>query len=453
MARKKPPEPFKNYPEKDIFWEYEPFDRCLPEEKGFMTDYVLSTRGSGVPTMFHVWGCLTIMSALIKREAWIEWYPSKLFANLYTILIGEPGRMYKSTSVNISFKLLENIHEYMSNINMKVIKEIQIIDGKITPERLLDRLKPKVGEYELVDSEGNPIYSKKTKKIKVYPYTSEVMIIASELSSLLTKASYNEGMITNLLKLYDCDDHWSTDTFSRDKTELKNIYSTLLAACTPEQFRESIPKSVASDGFLSRTNVVYCKKNHRKYPKPKQVINGPTKEHLRKSLAWIGENIKGEYSFSDEAEEWFAKWYERYVKDLETNISQAGFKARFDIKLRQVAFLISAQRYNVTKIISLEDMRTANRILQTTFRNSVGLIHEFISTDIERLVRRIREYIKERKTVDRRTLLQNTSITAKMADIALSQLCQDGSIIIKLEGKLRVEPSKHGIEIYKYRGD
>lgn len=448
--KQKPPIPFDEPPMSERFWEPEPYDVCIPEDKGFVTDFILATRGTGVPTIFHLWGAFTVISSLIKREAWIRWHPSKLFVNLYTILVGPPGRVFKSTSVNICSKLLNNISKYIEDPNMKEIKKINIMAGKITPERLLDTLKPRPGTYPLVDERGKPL-KKKNGDDLTYKYTSEVLIIASELASLLTKASYNEGMITNLLKLYDCDSEWSTDTFAREKTTLKNMHTTLLAACTPQQFHESIPKGAVNDGFLSRTSIVYCGKNPRKYHEPREVPGGPSKAHLKKSLAWIAENIKGEYYFSKEADAWFKKWYLKYVDELENNAGEAEFKARYDIKLRQLAFLFAAQRYNVTKEISLKDLKAAEYLLRKTFRDSLSLVHEFVASDFQRILNKISSYIESKGCVCRRTLMQNRKVFVKELDISIEQLRQEGNIMIRYRGEFQLHSLGKGDEEYLWQ--
>jgi len=449
--KQKPPVPFEEIPKEEQFWEPEPFDLCIPKEKGFITDFILATRGTGVPTIFHLWGCFTVMSALIKREAWFRWYdPNKLYINLYTILVGPPGRAFKSTSVNITAKLLKNLSAFITDPNMKEIKKLHVIAGKVTPEKLLDTLQPKPGSYPLVNEKGKPL-KKKNGTPLTYKYTSEVLIIASELASLLSKASYNEGMITNLLKLYDCDEEWSTDTFAREKTVLKNMHTTLLAACTPQQFHESIPIGASNDGFLSRTNIVYCPVNERRYSKPIEVKNGPGKKHLQQGLAWIAENIKGGYDFSDEADKYFDKWYAGYIKELEDNVSEAGFKARYDIKLRQLAFLFSAQRYNTTKEISLQDLKSAEYLLKRTYSVSVSLIHEFVASDFQKIINKISDYIEAKGFVCRRVVMQNRKVLVKELDIAIEQLRQEGKIIIYYHGEYQRRSLGKGDEEYKWQ--
>jgi len=81
------------------FWKTEDFDEFLPEP-GFMTDFVMALRGVESPTIFAFWAAAFVMSTVLKRDAFLQWYPENIFPNLYIMLVAPPRVCAKSTSLS-----------------------------------------------------------------------------------------------------------------------------------------------------------------------------------------------------------------------------------------------------------------------------------------------------------------------------------------------------------------
>ena len=102
----------------------------------------------------------------------------------------------------------------------------------------------------------------------MYEKGSQAAFVISELSSLLGKQNYNEGLVGKLTDLYDCKDYDDDTTISRGYKAFEDIYVTLLGATTRTALEESIPEAAFGEGFMSRVVLVYQHQRTRAYPEP-----------------------------------------------------------------------------------------------------------------------------------------------------------------------------------------
>lgn len=449
------PFPYDEAEDPDRFWKPDPFDSCLPKQKGFITDLVYYMRGMEVPTLFSVWSAIWLLSTCIKREAWLKWFPQDLYANLYMILVGPAGCRKSTTIDDIGVPLVKMLHKYMQDPNVKRMKNINIIKDKMTPESALNGMvpgnKPGKQSFAFVDDEGKPIMDPKTNKPLRYKATSETGLVLSEMGSSVGKRSYTDGFIEILLDLYNPRDTYEWTTISRGKQVLKRTYLTLLAATTPTGFRDSIPQAALGDGFLSRSILVYQPSSNRRFSVPRPVPNGPSIEELAKRLAWICETSIGEFSLDPDAFDRYDSWYHEFKDYLEANVEEQGFRSRMYLNVLKVALLLRAQRYDMTdRTISLEDMNDAINLMQITYAKSVELLSEVGGDEFNRAVRRVLSVMKRHRKVDRTTLLRKSHIPAAELNQVLDQLAQLGEIKIKRDGKYHLYPSRVGEELYIY---
>lgn len=448
MSKTKKPIPFDEALDKDRFWPYEPFDNYLPSSKGFLTDFIYHNRGCEVPTIFNIWSGLYTLSTLIKREAWIEWGRSKLFANLYIIMVAPPGIGKKSTAVNHAGDLLLNLNEEIKEINMQEIKKLKTLKNKATPEAMLEKMRVPAVEYVLKNKDGTEMRKSDGTK-KTYPRSSALGLMISELAVMFSKQSYSESLIENLMDLYDTSSEWTWNTVGRGEVKLLNLYTTLLGATTISGFQDSIPKAALGDGFLSRTILAYAPNNVREYALPREVPNGPKWEDLRLSLAWIAENTKGKYKLTKEAQDFYIKWYHDFRKGLDTAPPELqGIISRKNINILKIAFLLSRQRYEVKNIITLTDIHDALKLLDATFKTAPLALADIGASEMTKITTKIEKYIREKKRVMRSVVLTRRHVRMKDLNNAISQLNQEGKVKIMRNGERKPQPSSTSTEEY-----
>lgn len=410
-------------------------------------------RGTEVPTAYTVWMGLFLLSATIKREAWIGWESPespRLYANVYTILLGPPG-MKKSVDVVLAHKILRDYNSYIADRNLRQIKKAHIMIDRFTPEALMKNMEAK-GVITFRDDEGNAMIGR-DGRILTYPRTSEIAIMVPELAATFDKKQYNQGIIPMMLELYECKDSMEKSLVEQTFF-MRNLHTSFIGASTPDAFTNMLPRDILSDGFMSRVAVVLQTDTEREFRMPRRIKNAPNREDIKMRLAWLTERIQGEYHLSKAADEHFYKdWYHRFHIERRQDPAIRGIKARLDIMLLKVAFLLHAQRYDaVDHEIEEEDLEDADMILRGTFSTTPQLISDLKDPDYFAPIRRVEEYIKAKRSINRLNIIKNTHLNAKVLTVALNHLLQEAKIVIEGDEK-RFTARQTSSETYRYVGE
>lgn len=456
------PIPYDENEDPDKFWLEEewggvdPFDQYLPSQKSFVTDLVYATRGMETPTLYVVWSALFLLSTIIKREAWVKWYPDRFYCNLYVILVGPAGSK-KSTVIDaIGIPILQRLQQHISDPMLKMVKNIRSVKNKITPEALLIDMLPVGDQLYIKDAEGRAIQLE-DGTYATYNPTSETALILSEMSVSISKRSYAEGIVQFLLDLYSCHDEWTYTTISRGQTKLKKLYTTFIAATTPNGFRDSIPEAASGDGFISRNIVAYQQGYPRIRPTPMEVKNAPDLEEMTRRAAWIAMNTIGEFEFSPSATKAYNKWYYKFKKDLDRAGENASIQSRLDSQVRKTAFLLRSARYDASdNVISEDDFWDAVRLVEGTYQSGVQIINELSMDGYVRNVQLLENYLKKNRETTRTVLMRNMKMKAADVTLAVEHLHQQNRINVWHEDEYgqrtrRTAPSSKGSEIYEWR--
>lgn len=416
------------------FWQPDPSDGLLPSQKGFLTDLVYAYRGTEIPTLFTLWSGLWAISAAVRREAWVKWFPDRFYANLYVILVGTPGLVKKSSAANVVTNLLANLPDYIEDRNMKRIKKINLLRGKATPESLMEAMIPTAGRVYLEDADGNRVLNSATGRPLYYAPGSEIAISSSELATLLSKQKYSENLTSDLLDFYDCHNIWPWRTVKRGVIELRNLHTCFLGASTPKGFQKSLPDAVLGDGFLSRCVIVAQLENPRTFAQPRPVPGAPDQEELGKRLGYIAANMSREHEFSKKAwslyEDWYANHKERLRKEMSDD--NLGINSRLDINVQKVAFLMKAQRYTDAedRTIQLEDLEDSIKLLEGTFARAPSVLRGVVSDEFSRSVNKVETFLRRKANCSRQEMLANLRMSSQDIDSAIKELRNEGRIRI-----------------------
>jgi len=447
-----PPTPYREEDDPDRFWVRDLYDNAIPKQKGFITDLIYHMRGMEVPTMFTIWSALWLLSTVIKREAWLKWYPRPLYPNLYIVLAAPAGFKKSVTIDEIGIPIVEQMQKYIAHPNVRRMKSIHIVKDKMTPEALLDAMLPgnKKGKasFVLVDDGGDPIVDQHNRPIR-YKATSEIGIVLSEMTSSIGKRSYTEGFVEILLDLYNPKDGWEWRTKGEGLKRFNRTYLSLLAATTPTAFKESVPKVAAGDGFLSRCVVVYQNITNRRYSIPRPVEGAPSLEELSMRLAWIAENGLGEYSLSKEAFDVYDWWYRDHKDFIDEHDNESGLRGRMDINLLKVATLLRVQRYdnNPPQVITVDDINDAINLVHITYGMSAELLGE-LGDELRRDAERVMRILDKHKSLTRIEVMRKSHIPVDDFNQIVDYLSQVGEITISIDGRVKSYPSKNGNEVY-----
>jgi hypothetical protein len=455
------PIPYDESKDENRFWTVDPNDELLPSRRGFITDCVYRHRGKEVTTLFTIWSTLFILSSAIKREAWIGFGGKRLWSNFYCVLVGPAGIAHKTEAINDATEILEKFVDYIEDPDFKIMKTINIVADKASPEALLEALHPKSKEPKGVqgfffkDEKGEKKLDPKTGRALWYSKTAEAAIIAHEFATFAGLQRYNQGLTDNLLALYECDRPFSWRTVKRKRIELKNLHTTLIAGTTLTSFRSSLSEGTRSDGFLSRTVLVYCPKTEgRRFSRPKKVPGAPSQEELAKRLEWIARSAIGEYDLSPEADRYYDRWYNRWKDELESDSQYQGLKSRVSVLVLKVALLLRAQRYySRDRIIDLTDIKESIMIIKKTWFEALPMVRGFEGTTDKPFIGKLEEYIRSRGEVGRMQLLRQGKFTAVELREGLTLLSEEGKVAIYKDNSLCTYPSSNTREKYKWCGE
>ena len=433
--------PYREADIADRFWKPEPWDGMLTIP-GFISDFLLMTRGVETPTKLSLWTAVWVLSSMLKREAYLQWYPDPLFPNFFVLLVGPPKIVAKSTAVRFGEKILSHFHDYIDDEVWQKTKEVNLLRSKATPEAMSVALAPK--RIPVIGPDGTA---------QAVDRGSQLTVVVSELSTFLGKQKYQSGLIDRLTDLYDSKDEDDELTIGRGYNKFYNIYFTLIGATTPKHLEESVPEEAFGGGFMSRVVIAYQHDSTRDYPEPRQVIGGPSIVEMQQRCAWIACNAIGEYQLDSEAKAYYYAWYMQYKERLKKygDTGPMRLQHRFDLHLLKLALILRAQEYRPGRVIELQHLRNSESLLNATYEDAHKSIENVGVPTHTTFVNRVKNVLMKKGRATRRQLLTATSpygCTAEQLTKIIDHLNQSGTLDIILEGKIRDRPSTKGVELY-----
>jgi hypothetical protein len=426
----------------------DPADSLVPPGS-YVADLVLAAKGILTPTRFAIWGALSQIAAVLKRSAWIQWYPDRLFPNIFVVLVGLARWGGKGDIIDkFTDKLLREYWHRIPDERLRIEKIPQIFHSKVTSQKLFESLSNR--EVKVV--EGN-----KTKTLKK-PW-SDACLLMSELGTFLTREKFNETIIQKLCDLYSCKDEDDDSTISRGKINVTDTYVTLFGATTTEALENCLPASAIGDGFVSRTAFVQMLDIVREWEKPYEVVADAFPQ-LEERLAWIAVNIKGEHSLSPEADVEYTRLYKQLIEWTKANrgSKEVAVRSRYDIQVLKVSLLIHAARYDTSPLITREDFLAAEAIVKDSFSDSYEVLARVGEAAETRQKETVKQFLIKKGASNRQDILRRFSsnhgrsaIRAKMMNAIIEDLFQEGHLrITTADGQKTNQPQGHGLEVYKW---
>jgi hypothetical protein len=428
-----------------VSYDRDKVDLLLPPP-GFVTDFINTSRGMEVPSLFMFWGALWSLSTVLARHAWIEWYPEPLWPNLYVIIVAPPGLCKKSTSLSIGRKLVELAPEMLPSNIEAFEKSIPIVTGKATSDGILGMLAPEERTYIV----------RENSSMRFVQRGSKVAFNVGELTTLINKQQYNMNLITTLTSLYDSLEKDSELTRARGKEPLKDIYVTFIGATTPSHLKTSMPEEALGGGFLSRVVVVYQDVPTKVYSMPRALPGYPTPVDLIEKLAWITHKCKGGYVLTPAAFELYDEQYKNWKNRIfASSISEVSGETRYDVILLKMAMLLRVQEYRRGNDITLDNMRCAIRMLDYTLNGSRAATEDIGMNDYTRWLNQFRRIIQKKGSANRSYIqraLSSKGCKVNEFDMIVSQLVAEDQITVHLNGKMHSQATRAGAEVYMLTG-
>lgn len=320
--------------------------------KDWIPKYLEYATVTEAPKRTHFWCAVGTIAGCLRRRVWIDmkrfcWYPS-----FYLIIVGPPGVIAKSTTIDIATDML------------KQVPGIKFGPNAITWQALVTAFTGASEAFEY-NGEWHPM--------------SPLTLVASELGSLLNLQ--DKEMVNLLIELWDGKKSYEKITKMSGNDTVEAPWINLMAGTTPHWIADNMPQSMIGGGLASRCVFIYgdTKERYTAYV-DEQVKEGD--EEMRVALIQDLEQIAmltGPYTIDASAREWGKAWYEAFWKDAISRMDDhmmEGYAARKQTHMHKVAMVLSASRSD-RLIITAEDLQLANQML------------EDLETDMHRVFSRI----------------------------------------------------------------
>ncbi len=279
----------------------------------FYSDYLTHTRIYESPTSFWKWSAYATISAILRDKCYIRNGDSKLFPNMYTLIIAESSGQRKNRPIELSESLI---------IKLNTCKTIS---GRASVQAILD-------ELALTETD------KKTGKVIK---NASAIFYAPELAAGIV--SDPEGMRI----LTDIYDYKMNQYKSRLRTgpcfNLDRIVFSMFSASNEDMLRNLFYVAVVKGGFLARTMLVTANE-FRPSNSLKRVDQDALKLSYNKSLASLSKvnEMNGEMTYEEDAIKEFESWYNPFRTSYAKKKESSGIVGRIHTHVDKLSMILAA---------------------------------------------------------------------------------------------------------------
>jgi hypothetical protein len=289
---------------------------------------VQSTEESEAPERYFWWSGLAAISAIARKNVYLNRHYYKLYPNIYVALVSSRSGAKKGIPISICKSILEECSV------CRIISGCNSIQG-LTQD--LSMQKTYSNGTVITDAQG--------------------IMISDEFESFLTDDPKALTYLTALHNTHEHEKSWTKRLKGSPLEELKSPCLTLLVASNETLFDSMVKQKDIEGGFIARTFIVYEKKprliNSLIYP-PKRK---PDIHELTLRLLKISK-ITGEFKWTEDAASLYDTWYRRLstlgIDDRTGSISRLGDQ------VLKAAMLISLARKDDLDL-TVEDISLAIR--------------------------------------------------------------------------------------------
>lgn len=341
-----------------------------------------SSYGESPPRLMYWCGVAAIGGAL-RRKTWFPQRDYQWSPNFYILIVGPPGVIRKSTSMDVAMKFLKRI----DGINMG--PEI------VTWQALIENIAESREEVLMPNGE---IFEQ-----------SCVTLALSEFGSFFD--SLNRDLVDNLTNLYDGKiGKIEKRTKTSGNDVMVNSWINIIAATTPKWLAQNFGDALVGGGLASRFIYLFGDKRIKNIAYPDRHMPDPSvmadmECSLTQGLQTISE-YAGKFVLTEEAYIWGEKWYEEQQTQqllLGSDSLEAGFIVRKQTHLHKLAMVICAARY-AFPTVTKEHMVEAESQLNALDADTQKIFGYVGQSKVTTAAREIVEVVTRKGAVEKRIL-------------------------------------------------
>lgn len=328
----------------------------------FLELYLEYNRETEPPYTYHRWCALSGLAAILGRNIYFPHGHFKIYPNLYTILVGEPGSR-KSTAIRIIRKTILTTG-YSTIAADRTSKEKFLLDLQGLSEDIPAN-GPQRSSYDRTTAknlwdggEGDDTEPR------------EMFITADELNEFI--GTNNIDFCRMLGQLWDYEGIYRSRIKTGVSIAVNEPTINILGGITPQDYALTFPPELIGQGFLSRIIHIRGELSGRKYHTP-PTPSAETQAAVYKVLGEIKQKIRGTASVTDSADEMLKEIYTGW-QDLQ-DVRFRHYSNRRYTQLVKLCILCAAAR--VSTVIDHDTVTAANTILAAAEANMPKALGEF----------------------------------------------------------------------------
>jgi hypothetical protein len=335
----------------------------------WLSAYLEFSDNTEAPARMRFWSAVSAVAGAMRRKCWIDQYHFRWYPNLFVIFVAPPGIVAKSTTSEISYKLLRQL------------PEIQFGPEATTWQALVTAF---TEASETFDCAG-----------KTY-IMSPLSIESSEFGNLIN--TQDRDMINAMITLWD-NKPFKKRTKGGGIEDIQNPWLNVIACTTPAWIAANIPQEMIGGGFVSRCLFVFTDTKAKYVAYPSRRMRGNIKEleaDLVHDLMHIARNITGPYILTEEAMDWGEVWYEEFYKNQAPKMDQSvlgGYIARKQVLTHKLAMIIVASQRD-ERIIHVADLERAVQLVTELEADMPKVFARIGATEISAHAQRLLDFIK-----------------------------------------------------------
>lgn len=288
----------------------------------FLRDYTQFAGGNESPSIYHTWAGLSAIGNFLSRKVWTEMGYFEIHPNMYVLLVGDPG-IKKSTAMKLSQRLVIEVGDR------------EIAPASITKEALMLHMGKKDSPCQLV-FEKSPGIAKDVRHLCIY---------ANELVTLLNAGGNPMGMIDLLTDIWDMDPYKNV-TKNKGSDIIPGPFVSILGCMTPEVMHNLLFQQIISGGFTRRCIFVFADRNEKPVPRPE--LTQAQKDAWDRCVAKGRELLQwqGAFTWSDEFNEVWIKWYEKNfiaAENSESLVMQGFYRSKAEYVLKLMMLITASE--------------------------------------------------------------------------------------------------------------
>jgi hypothetical protein len=252
------------------------------------------------------------MSAIVKKNVYLDRYTYKLYPNIYAFLVAKSGHK-KGIPISLAKDLVE------------MSEDTRVIKGRASIQGIIRDL----GKAYSLQSGG---------MIK----DAHGFIVSGELAALLVKDPDALKILTDLYNTHEYEKEYTYSLRNSQTEVLKSPCVTLLGATNEENFSEAVPQVDTKNGFIARTFIAFSDEKTVINPLTEPPKNLVDKKRLFCYLKEL-KKLKGEFKWSDAVRRYYKEWYMEFYKEenFKDREDPTGTFSRIGDQILKAAMLVS----------------------------------------------------------------------------------------------------------------